>query len=88
MNLLPCLSIHDGFVLPGVTNLLVADLADVDRVREQFIKGAAREGSASRANAVLRYANLRDDPAPIEIMFQQTDTFQFEIPFIDIPNEL
>src|SRR5882757_1858487 len=60
---LPAVSIHDGVVLPWVANLLVADLAHVDRVREQRVKGAARKGSASRVRAVLRYTNLRDDPA-------------------------
>src|ERR1019366_48465 len=88
LHLLPCLSIQDGFVLPGMTNLLVADLTDVDRVREQFIKGAAREGVASRAPAVLRYANLRNNPAPIQIVFQKTDASQFEVPFIDLLNPL
>src|ERR1700737_4770676 len=73
---------------PGVTNLLVADLADVNWVREQFVKGVARERSTPRARAGLRYANLRNRPAPIEIMFQKTDATQFEIPFIDVPNEL
>jgi len=49
LNFLPRVLIYDGFVLASITNPFVADLAYVDRVREQFVKSSAREGSASRA---------------------------------------
>ena len=41
--------IYDGFVLASMTSPFVANFANVDWVREQFVEGSAREGSASRA---------------------------------------
>ena len=49
LNFLLRVLICDGFVLASITNPFVPDLAYVDRVCEQFVKGSAQEGSASRA---------------------------------------
>jgi hypothetical protein len=48
LNFLPRVLIHDGFVLASITNPFVTDLPYVDRVREQFVKGSAREGPPPR----------------------------------------
>jgi hypothetical protein len=37
------MSLDPRFVLSGVTNFLVADLADVNRVREQRVSGRFRD---------------------------------------------
>src|SRR6185437_13741220 len=63
LHLLPKLARHDRFVLSFITFLLMADLSDMDRVRQQLIQGSAREAAPARFDALLRNPDLRYDSA-------------------------
>src|SRR5262249_1787418 len=88
LNALPQLAIHYRFVLAGVTLLLVANLANVDRVGKQLVQGAAREGLTSRALAARGYPDLGDDTTLVEIVPEQPDAAQLQVALIDVPDGL
>ena len=63
VDFLPPLTAHYRLVLPWMAFLLVADLAEVDRVRQQLIKSSARKLPASRSHAVFRHPDFGDNLA-------------------------
>src|SRR5208337_4623927 len=84
LDLLPQLAAQYRLVLPWMAFLLVADFAEVDRVRQHLVKSPARKLSASRSHAIFRLANFGDDLAALQIGFQEPDGTEFEISLIDV----
>jgi hypothetical protein len=48
LHSLPKLAWDNGFMPPRITFLLVADLSDMNKIRQQFIQGSAREAAPPR----------------------------------------
>src|SRR5208282_2087915 len=86
LDLVPQLPDHYRLVLPWMAFLLVADFAEVDRVRQQLVQSPARKLPASRSHAVFRHPDFGDDPAALQIAPQEQDGTEFEISLIDVFN--
>src|SRR5271156_4845441 len=84
LDFLPQLTADYRLVLPWMTFLLVADLAEVDRVRQHLVKSPARKVPASRSHAVFRHPDLGDDLVALQIASQEPDGTEFQISLIDV----
>src|SRR5271167_2794925 len=62
--------------------LLVADFAQVDRIRQHLVQSPARKLPASRARAVFRYPDFGDDFAAHQVVSQESDGTEFQISLI------
>ena len=65
-----------------------ADLADVNGIGEQLVKGTARERLPTRADAVLGYSDLRAEAAPVEIIFEKSNAAESPVAPEDLPHAL
>jgi len=88
LHSLPKLVRHNRFVLPRITFLLVADLSDMNRIRQQFIQGSAREAAPSRLDTLLRDPDLRYDSALVEFPAELPDAAKFQVTLIDVPDRV
>jgi hypothetical protein len=73
-----------SLVLTWIALLLVANLAPVQRIREQAIERPARERPGSASAPVLRSLDRRDHPELLEVLPQQPYRAQFEIPIENV----
>ena len=66
--------VHTGMMLP-----LVSDLANIDRVLQQLVEMAAREGSVSRSRAIVRAARLGTEPRSMGRFLHLGDRTEIDI---------
>ena len=59
LDLVPVLSINDGFMLAFVAAILVRYAADVNRIRKDAVEVSAAERSSSRLRSVEHRAKVR-----------------------------
>ncbi len=64
---------------------LVADLAEVDWIREQAVKRSAREWLPAPVVALLRYFDARNNPVLCNVLLEAPDAAEFEIAFKNMP---
>src|ERR1039458_8436822 len=84
LDLLPELAAHYWLVLPWMAFLLVADFAQVDRVRQHLVQSPARKLPASRSHAAFRHPDFGDDLAALQIASQEPYGTELEISLIDV----
>src|SRR5208337_3561901 len=73
-------------VLPRMALLLVADLADVNRVGQQLVRCSTREPAPSRLDALARDPDFRLYPSLLQFLAQLPDAPQFQVALIDVPD--
>ena len=88
LDLVPKGSVNDRIVPARIGFPLVRDQSGVGRVGEHHIEIAPRERLAARHPALLRMADLGNDPARIAGPLQQPDGTLLQIKFEDRPNGL
>src|SRR5271170_6530375 len=84
LDLLPQFPAHYRLVLPWMAYLLVTNFAQVDRVRQQLVKSAARKLPAPRSHSVFRHPDFGDDLTALQIISQEPDGTEFEISLVDV----
>ena len=88
LHSLPKFARHNPFMLPRITVLFVANLSDMNRIRQQFIQGFAREAAPSGLDTFPRDPDLRYDPALVEFPAELPDAAKFQVSLIDVPDRL
>src|SRR5208337_1286598 len=84
LHAFPELSIHDCRMLTRMPDLTVPNLAQVDRVGEQFVERTAAESLSARSIALFGEPNLRDDSVAGQLVSEQPNRAKFEIPLEDV----
>src|ERR1700730_6767213 len=66
--------------------LLVADLADVNRVTQQLVQRSPREPAPAGPDALLRDPDLRHDSFHVQLLAQLPDAAQLKVAFVYAPD--
>ena len=85
---LPHRLLHDRLMLTGMVEVLVPDLTDVNRIREQRVKCPAGERVPARLDSALCGAPLGNNTAAVQIFFEQPHAAEFLVAPENIADDL